>query len=545
MRKCGAHRTLSPGQKAGLFLLSAALFILVLEAGLRAGGAAFLALQERRNRASISKKGSYRILCLGESTTALQYPAFLEAVLNTNAQGIRVSVIDKGVSSITTTFIVENLERNLDAYQPDLVVTMMGINDGCEPGPHKTLFDPAVPRFMSSLRTYKLFRLLGLHMTAKLKEAPGGQDRARRLSFRHTRSGPAYAFDHPAARGTADPHDYIKEGNAYLHERKFNEAEGFFKQAFELNPRSADALVGLGYCFFATGRFSEAEGCFQDARARVPDYDNAFVGSGIIQLHNGDFSAAEGFFMDALSVNPVNHMAFTGLGWSYQNMQRFREAEGCFKLALGLDPGLDEAYSGLGLSYHDQENFSAAEVCFKKAIECNPLNIRPYLDLGLMYKRLGRIDDALDVFQKVVVLFPRNDRGYAALSNIYFDRGDFERAGQYERVLDELRTGNFCPQTAANYRALKAILDKRGIPYVCVQYPMRSIALLKQIFRHDSGGIIFVDNEKIFKDAVLRERYADYFIDSFGGDFGHCTDKGNMLLAENIAGHIMKRLFPQ
>jgi hypothetical protein len=52
-----------------------------------------------------------------------------------------------------------------------------------------------------------------------------------------------------------------------------------------------------------------------------------------------------------------------------------------------------------------------------------------------------------------------------------------------------------------------------------------------------------VDNEKIFRDAVKKDKSSIYFNDMFGGDFGHCTDKGNRLLAENIANAILKEVF--
>jgi len=97
--------------------------------------------------------------------------------------------------------------------------------------------------------------------------------------------------------------------------------------------------------------------------------------------------------------------------------------------------------------------------------------------------------------------------------------------------------------TANNYQKLKAILDKRGIIYVCVQYPMRNIESLKKIFQGNDKGIIFVDNEKVFKDEVAKYGRQDYFKDTFGGDFGHCTEKGNRLLAENIAKVILKEVF--
>jgi hypothetical protein len=72
---------------------------------------------------------------------------------------------------------------------------------------------------------------------------------------------------------------------------------------------------------------------------------------------------------------------------------------------------------------------------------------------------------------------------------------------------------------------------------------MRSIESLKKIFQGNDKGIIFVDNEKIFKDAVARNGYRDYFRDIFGGEFGHCTEKGNRLLAENIADAILREAF--
>ncbi len=102
-----------------------------------------------------------------------------------------------------------------------------------------------------------------------------------------------------------------------------------------------------------------------------------------------------------------------------------------------------------------------------------------------------------------------------------------------------LRLEHYNLATANNYRRLKKILDKRGIKLVCVQYPMRNVEPLKKIFPQDEG-IIFVDNERVFKEALKQVSYKEYFKDMFGGDFGHCTDKGNRLLAQSIANTILK-----
>jgi hypothetical protein len=71
---------------------------------------------------------------------------------------------------------------------------------------------------------------------------------------------------------------------------------------------------------------------------------------------------------------------------------------------------------------------------------------------------------------------------------------------------------------------------------------VRSLEPLKKIFEGQSG-IILVDNENIFIKAIQKDGYSAYFTDAFGGDFGHCTEKGNKLLAENIANAILKKLF--
>jgi hypothetical protein len=72
---------------------------------------------------------------------------------------------------------------------------------------------------------------------------------------------------------------------------------------------------------------------------------------------------------------------------------------------------------------------------------------------------------------------------------------------------------------------------------VSVQYPMRSVAPLKKMLA-GFADIIFVDNEAVFKEAVEAQGYARIFTDNFAGDFGHCTQEGNRLLAQNIANTI-------
>ncbi|HTY44611.1 MAG TPA: hypothetical protein VMD52_01300, partial [Patescibacteria group bacterium] len=114
--------------KISLVLVGFFAFFILLEASLRLGGFALRSLQEYRNLQSLRHKGTYRIMCLGESTTAGQYPSFLQEALDKRHTGVTFSVIDRGVIATDTPAILRRLEENLATYKPDMVVAMMGFN---------------------------------------------------------------------------------------------------------------------------------------------------------------------------------------------------------------------------------------------------------------------------------------------------------------------------------------------------------------------------------------------------------------------------------
>lgn len=95
------------------------------------------------------------------------------------------------------------------------------------------------------------------------------------------------------------------------------------------------------------------------------------------------------------------------------------------------------------------------------------------------------------------------------------------------------------PTIKPNFNKIKGVLDKKGIKLVMMQYPIRSVEPLKKVFESEES-IIFVDNEDLFKDALKYNDYKEYFMDNFGGDFGHCTKKSNRMIAENIVDTILK-----
>ena len=742
-------------QRTSLVFFGLLLAFLILEAGLRLAGFALTALQEDRNRIALKKGGDYRVLCLGESTTQGQYPPFLEARLNQNDRGLKFIVLDQGKGGTDTTAILNRAEAYLDQYHPDMVVAMMGINDGVVA--HLPYEDPsasAMVLFLKSFKTYKLARLLWLQITTKAKlpvisqardkqPSPAGGlknethdeaaipkelKKALELDPKDARAyvklGKFYREQGAWARAEAnfkkalalDPRyepAYVELGSAYQWQGQFAQAEASFKKVLELNPRSDSAYQGLGNCYKAEGDLARAEASLKKAEELNPGDEQVYLALGNVYQQQGrlaqaeaslkkaqelnpkderacvelgrfyreqeELTQAEGSFKKALELNPRDERLYVELGSFYQQLGQLARAEDSFKKALALDPRDEQSYVELGSVYQrrgqlaqaeasfkkaqklnpghgqvylklgsvyqyqgklkqaeasfkkaqelnpghelerfyqDEAEFTQAEAGFKKAHEFNPKDEQAYVELGRAYlqheqfargetslKKVleldpgnewayqglgdyyqteGRPAQAEASFKKVLELNPRNEAAYIALGKIFRQQRQFKQAERWLRkgldllgsraslklygelaaisegsgqaahaqeyyrkasqlVMDGL--GRNDTPTARNYRALKDMLDKRKIRLVCVQYPLRPIASLKNIFAGETDDIIFVDNENIFRDAIGRNGLNAYFRDMFGGNFGHCTDRGNKLLGDNIAQAIMRELF--
>ncbi|MFA5090998.1 MAG: tetratricopeptide repeat protein [Candidatus Omnitrophota bacterium] len=516
MKKTAPARTeISLLQKITLIIFGVFFFVIILEIGLRMGGHLVLSLQEHRNLVSIRQKGTYRIMCLGESTTAGEYPVFLGEILNKRNIGVRFSVIDKGVIGINTTTILAQLEDNLDKYKPDAVVAMMGINDQGRHVPYDRVCGSRAVDLLRASKVYKLTRLLWLHIVTKLKE-----------------TGFLPSVDEEDIRGLVPVS--LKAG---LKEYPVKEAN-----SSDINSSDSKYLVNLGRLRVGQEEFSQAEELFKQAIKLNPRNDWAITELGDVYRSQNKLAQAEELFKQAIKLNPRNDWAITELGGIYRSQDNFPQAEELFKQAIKQSPRNHWAMTELGWIYRIQGKLPQAEELFKQAIRINPRNDWALMELGWLYKSQSKFPQAEEVLRQAVRIKPKDSRIYGALEVLYEEMDKPELAQECREKIKELRLQYCNPDTENNFLKFKEVLDKRRIRFVCVQYPACSIGPLKRIFS-DKGGVIFVDNEGIFKEAIKKESYGEYFRDMFGGNFGHCTEKGNRLLAGNIAKVMLKEVF--
>lgn len=515
------------GQKVSLIIFGLLLCVILLEIALRLGGFIFLSLQEYRNRLALKQRGTCRIMCLGGSTTAGSggsdvYPGQLQQVLNKRNIGIKFSVVNKGLPGINSTGILSQLENNLNKYSPDMVIAMIGAND-------EMIFEERVTApitmpyedspanrtalFLKSLRTYKLVKLLRLHVISKSKEIGIYKPKTKQVSSdkideplqRYKQQEKMY--EENIKRNPVDYRAYIELGNVYVKQGKYVQAEEIFKKAAKIDPADEKAYLHLVDCYVRWAK-PEVEEVIKKILKINPENEGAYISLGRIYLDRKKYIESEEMFKKAIEINPSNYRSYHGLANCYLKMTRDAEAEEMVEKALELEPENHWLYIEIGRAYLERQMYVQAEKIFKKAVEIDPGNDYAYGALALLYKKWKK----------------------------------YGLAEEYPKKADGLRLEYYNPMTRRNYRRIREILEQRDIKLVCVQYPMRNIEPLKKLFGN-TEGMIFVDNEKIFKQAVEESGYDAYFTDYFAGDFEHCTPKGNRLLAENIANVILREVF--
>jgi len=222
------------------------------------------------------------------------------------------------------------------------------------------------------------------------------------------------------------------------------------------------------------------------------------------------------------------------LAWFYSNHKRFQEAEQVFKKCIKIYPLKSVPYIHMATFYKEQGRFKEADEALKKAKDLDKNISLAYIHLVSFDRDGKRLEEAESLLKKKILDQPLNDKLCGSLALCYEYMGLYDKAEEYFTKANDLRLARQNPVTRRNYQKIAQIAKKNRARFICVQYPMRSVDSLINIFT-DKKGIVFVSNESSFRKAVRDSGYDEYFVDTFGGDFGHCTAKGNRLLAENIA----------
>lgn len=500
-------------QKIGLVVFGVALSLVIIDIIFRAGGFIYLTLKENRNRIALRKGGEYQILFLGESTTAEggwdSYPRKVGRILEKRVPGIKFSVINKGTPGVDTAYLLSRLEDNLRLYKPNMVVTMMGINDQAADVAHGGRLLRGI-RYIKRLRLYKLLKVFW----TKVRERDILKD------------------------------IYLVRARYYREKDDHMMAERLFNKAIKIKPKEYDTYIEFARYYLEQENYLKAQEFFDKAIKADPQAHVPYLEYGRYWMERQEYSKSEEMFRKALDLSDNDYRAFIELGQCFNDAKKFTDAEEMFKKAIASNPQAYDAYLEYGKYYQQRQAYAEAEVLLKELPKIDPDNEVGYRELGWCYAGQGRLSLAEEMFKKAIEIAPKTDIVYTELARFYEKEGRHKEAQEIiNKVVEKVRgTDDFSETTKHNYRKLADIVLSKGIRLVCVQYPRRRLEPLRKIFK-STDKIKFVDNEKTFNNAVREGAYDDYFVDRFAGDFGHFTAQGSDLLAGNVSEAIIKEYF--
>jgi len=158
---------------------------------------------------------------------------------------------------------------------------------------------------------------------------------------------------------------------------------------------------------------------------------------------------------------------------------------------------------------------------------------RPHFLLAMV----GINDTFLDTFQF--------QRGKFLDKFLTYNLAEWITAGIKARVTEKKRdllTANpdisqLHPRTISNLYRMIDSTTRHGAYFVAVQYALTKTDGLKTAIKHRK--VAYISNYEIFLELLNHYNYEDFFIDKFGGHFGHATVFGNRVIADNVARELL------
>jgi tetratricopeptide (TPR) repeat protein len=271
--------------------------------------------------------------------------------------------------------------------------------------------------------------------------------------------------------------EHLKQGEAFLKDRRWQEASIEFRNAIQIDDQMAAAHWGLAQAYEQLGRGSEyieelqrtakldpnniqarlrlANGYLlaygrqknQDLLTEAERLANEVVArdannpDGRILLANiiffkGDAAQAERMIKEAIALDPRRVESYMGLSRLYLQMNRQADAEAAYKQAISVNDRSSLAHVEYGRFLTQTGRVGDAEAEFRKAVEVDPENRDVVWVLASYYLVNNRLDKAEEAYKAWARLDWDKPEGKARLADFYATVGRFDEAANlYQEII--------------------------------------------------------------------------------------------------------------
>ncbi len=259
----------------------------------------------------------------------------------------------------------------------------------------------------------------------------------------------AYRFAHTVNEKDSRP--VYGLGNIFSDQQRWEEAENFYRQAIEMEPRSPSPYIALSFVLTQPvvgsnlgERYIEAEKMARQALVLSPKNPVAFDRLGVAMELRGVISNQTlNSYRKAIELEPSFALAYAHLGRAlrrngltkesssayrkaiylatdvptmilvadvFQSQQKYIESEQLLRSALRFDAKNPTALFLLGRALTIRKSFVEAERVLQKSVEVSPNSFVSYALLGSLYSRRGQLMKAERTLRRALKVITKNER---------------------------------------------------------------------------------------------------------------------------------------
>lgn len=216
--------------------------------------------------------------------------------------------------------------------------------------------------------------------------------------------------------------DYLKEGNAFFFESRYDDAVHAYDRAIQLNPELYEAWFTKASTLMLLQRYEEAASAYEFSTQLKPESYDAWSGRGTALIKSQHYEAAIAALNEAIVLKPEDHLALSNRGNAHAGLEQFAAALADYDAAIALKPGFAKGYFQKGQVFQEQQNWAAAIAAYDAVLD---LNVKDSAEVwyhkAACHAALDNADAALTALEKATLATPtlkeqaKNDPSFASL----------------------------------------------------------------------------------------------------------------------------------
>jgi Tfp pilus assembly protein PilF len=164
----------------------------------------------------------------------------------------------------------------------------------------------------------------------------------------------------PAADNSANAYRLNTLGVAYMNQGRPADAQKYFEQAIQADPKFAVARLNLGVSLLGQQKLEPARAALADAAAQLPQDAYAWYNLGLAYKDLSEAEKGISAFQHVTEIQPNEADAFYFIGYLNSQLQKYDEAIAAFQEGLALNPVHASAEFGLARALQRKGDAAAA-----------------------------------------------------------------------------------------------------------------------------------------------------------------------------------------